>query len=73
VALCPAQLYANYFHKVPFVLDLDLQRDSHQLLTQVSIARDNLAAAVCVATVKVKVKVKFTLEQATKAQRGVEV
>ena len=82
--LCFTQLYANYFHKVPFVLHLDFQRDSHQPLTQVSITLDKLATAVFVATVKlkekvkvkvkvkekVKVKVKFTLEQATKAHRG---
>jgi hypothetical protein len=32
-----------------------------------------LAAAVFVARVQLKVKIKITLEQVTKAQRGVEV
>ena len=40
MVLCPTQLHANYFHTVPLVLYIDLQRDSDQPLTQVSITRD---------------------------------
>ena len=56
VLLCPAQLYANYFHKVPLVLHLDLRRDSHQPLTQAQITRDKIGDNTSPSNSEVKFK-----------------